>query len=176
MNLTMEKNCGVYRNRNGLQEACTVLRSLRERFENVAIDDRNSVFNTDLTTALELDFNIFLSNGLWFPTLKFFYMSHEISRRIFRWVKKFKYSNAKPNGFFDIQNPTGFWIQIGTLFCGKVSAACQLPPPLISKWIYSLGPEIFELLCFRPLAPSVFGFFSFLIQIRKGFFFCRLRT
>jgi succinate dehydrogenase/fumarate reductase flavoprotein subunit len=39
-----------------LQEACTVLRSLRERFENVAIDDRNSVFNTDLTTALELDF------------------------------------------------------------------------------------------------------------------------
>lgn len=56
MNLTMEKNCGVYRTREGLQEACTVLRSLRERFENVAIDDRNSVFNTDLTTALELDF------------------------------------------------------------------------------------------------------------------------
>ena len=116
-------------------------------------------------------------NKDWFPTLKFFYMSHEISRRIFRWVKKFKYSNAKPNGFFDIQNPTGFWIQIGTLFCGKVSAACQLPPPLISKWIYSLGPEIFELLCFRPLAPSVFGFFSFLIQMRKGFFFvdCELK-
>mgnify|MGYP001498671897 CR=1 FL=1 len=80
-------------------------------------------------------------------------------------MKKFKYSNAKPNGFFDIQNPTGFWIQIGTLFCGKVSAACQLPPPLISKWIYSLGPEIFELLCFRPLAPSVFGFFSFHVVV-----------
>ena len=30
----------------------------------------------------------------------FFYMSHEISRRIFRWVEKFKYSNAKPNCFF----------------------------------------------------------------------------
>ena len=105
-----------------------------------------------------------------------FYMSHEISRRIFRWVKKFKYSNAKPNGFFDIQNPTGFWIQIGTLFCGKVSAACQLPPPLISKWIYSLGPEIFELLCFRPLAPSVFGFFLFLSKFAKAKLFCRLRT
>jgi len=56
MNLTMEENCGVYRTREGIQTACTVLRSLRERFENVAIDDRNSVFNTDLITALELDF------------------------------------------------------------------------------------------------------------------------
>ena len=65
----------------------------------------------------------------------FFYMPHEISSRIFRWVKQFKYSNAKPNSFFDIQNPTGFWIQIGTLFCGKVSAACQLPPQLMFKRI-----------------------------------------
>ena len=117
------------------------------------------------------------TNKDWFPTLKVFYMSHEISRRIFRWVKNFKYSNAKPNGFFDIQNPTGFWIQIGTLFCGKVSAACQLPPPLISKWIYSLGPEIFELLCFRPLAPSVFGFFfSYPNSLRQSCFVdCKLQ-
>ena len=56
MNLTMEKNCGVYRTQEGLKEACTVLRGLRGRFENVAIEDRSSVFNTDLTAALELDF------------------------------------------------------------------------------------------------------------------------
>ncbi len=56
MNLTMEKNCGVYRAQEGLKEACTVLRKLRERFENIAIEDRSSVFNTDLTAALELDF------------------------------------------------------------------------------------------------------------------------
>ncbi|MDA2935174.1 FAD-binding protein [Acidobacteria bacterium AH-259-D05] len=56
MNLTMEKNCGVYRAQEGLKEACTVLRKLRERFENIAIEDRGSVFNTDLTAALELDF------------------------------------------------------------------------------------------------------------------------
>ena len=56
MNLTMEKHCGVYRTREGLQKACTVLRSLRERFKNITIDDQNSVFNTDLTNALELDF------------------------------------------------------------------------------------------------------------------------
>ena len=56
MKLTMEKNCGVYRSREGLQEACTTLRELRERFHDVVIEDRGRVFNTDLTAALELDF------------------------------------------------------------------------------------------------------------------------
>ncbi|MCZ6769591.1 MAG: FAD-binding protein [Acidobacteriota bacterium] len=56
MHLTMEKNCGVFRTGQGLQEACTTLRELRERFDDVVIEDRGRVFNTDLTAALELDF------------------------------------------------------------------------------------------------------------------------
>jgi len=56
MHLTMEKNCGVFRTGQGLQEACTTLRELRERFDEVVIDDRGRVFNTDLIAALELDF------------------------------------------------------------------------------------------------------------------------
>ena len=56
MNRTMEKNCGVYRTRDDLQEACDTLRTLRERFDRVRIDDRGSIFNTELTAALELDF------------------------------------------------------------------------------------------------------------------------
>ncbi|MCZ6486379.1 MAG: FAD-binding protein, partial [Acidobacteria bacterium] len=56
MHLTMEKNCGVFRTGQGLQEACTTLRELRERFDDVVIEDRGRVFNTDLIAALELDF------------------------------------------------------------------------------------------------------------------------
>lgn len=56
MNRAMEKGCGVYRTRQGLEETCEAVRQLRERFRQVAIDDRGSVFNTDLTAALELDF------------------------------------------------------------------------------------------------------------------------
>ena len=56
--------------------------------------------------ALELHFNIFLSNGFWFPTLKFFYSPHEFFRRIFRWVVESDISNAKSNGFLNIQNLT----------------------------------------------------------------------
>ena len=56
MHLTMEKNCGVFRTGQGLQEACSTLRELRERFDDVVIDDRGRIFNTDLIAVLELDF------------------------------------------------------------------------------------------------------------------------
>jgi fumarate reductase flavoprotein subunit len=56
MHRTMEKNCGVFRTGKGLQEACTTLRELRERFDDVVIEDRGHVFNTELIAALELDF------------------------------------------------------------------------------------------------------------------------
>ena len=56
MHLTMEKGCGVYRTGEGLQDSCTTLGKLRERFADVAIDDRGRIFNTDLRGALELEF------------------------------------------------------------------------------------------------------------------------
>ena len=56
MHLTMEKGCGVYRTGGSLQESCTTLKKLRERFADVAIDDRGRIFNTDLRGALELEF------------------------------------------------------------------------------------------------------------------------
>ena len=56
MHRTMEENCGVFRTGKGLQEACTTLRELRERFDDVVIEDRGHVFNTELIAALELDF------------------------------------------------------------------------------------------------------------------------
>ena len=49
----------------------------------------------------EVHYNMFLPNGFWFPTLKFFYSPHEFFRRIFRWVMQSDISNAKSNGFFE---------------------------------------------------------------------------
>ncbi len=52
----MEKGCGVYRNGETIQAARDTLLTLRERYGRICIDDRNRVFNTDLTAAIELDF------------------------------------------------------------------------------------------------------------------------
>ncbi|MFQ5458081.1 MAG: FAD-binding protein [Myxococcota bacterium] len=56
MQLAMEKGCGVYRRGELIRETRDKLSELRERFGKIRIDDRNSVFNTDLTAAMELDF------------------------------------------------------------------------------------------------------------------------
>ena len=56
MNLTMEEGCGVYRTKEGLEKTTQTLAELRERFQNVTIEDKSSVFNTELVSALELDF------------------------------------------------------------------------------------------------------------------------
>jgi succinate dehydrogenase/fumarate reductase flavoprotein subunit len=39
-----------------IETAMVKIRELRDRFRSIRIDDRNSVFNTDLTAAIELDF------------------------------------------------------------------------------------------------------------------------
>jgi succinate dehydrogenase/fumarate reductase flavoprotein subunit len=39
-----------------MEKACKTLRTLRERFTNIIIEDRGSTFNTEVMTALELDF------------------------------------------------------------------------------------------------------------------------
>ena len=56
MQLSMEKGCGVYRTGELIQETRDKLLALRERFGKIHIDDRNRVFNTDLVSAMELDF------------------------------------------------------------------------------------------------------------------------
>ena len=51
---TMEKNAGLYREANGLQEAVTKIAQLRQRYQNVMLHDKSNVFNTDLFQVLEL--------------------------------------------------------------------------------------------------------------------------
>jgi succinate dehydrogenase / fumarate reductase flavoprotein subunit len=53
---TMHENFGVFRREDQMLEQGSIVRSLRERYESVVVDDKGDVFNTDLTQALELGF------------------------------------------------------------------------------------------------------------------------
>jgi fumarate reductase flavoprotein subunit len=56
MQKAMEDGAGIYRDEQSMQQACNTLRTLRERFNNVIIEDRGRTFNTEVMNALELDF------------------------------------------------------------------------------------------------------------------------
>jgi succinate dehydrogenase / fumarate reductase flavoprotein subunit len=53
---TMHENFGVFRREDQMERQGEIVRSLRERYERVVVDDKGPVFNTDLTQALELGF------------------------------------------------------------------------------------------------------------------------
>ena len=53
---TMHENFGVFRREDQMQRQGEIVESLRERFENVLVEDKGNVFNSDLTQALELEF------------------------------------------------------------------------------------------------------------------------
>ena len=64
MNTTMEEGAGIYRNEAEMQKTCNTLRGLRERFADIRIEDRGNVFNTELTSALELDFMLDIAQAV----------------------------------------------------------------------------------------------------------------
>jgi succinate dehydrogenase / fumarate reductase flavoprotein subunit len=53
---TMHENFGVFRRDDQMREQGQIVGSLRERFEQVVVEDKGQVFNNDLTQALELGF------------------------------------------------------------------------------------------------------------------------
>jgi fumarate reductase flavoprotein subunit len=54
MNHTLEEGCGIYRDEKSLQETCKVIADIRARYTQVALEDKSSVYNTDLYQTLEL--------------------------------------------------------------------------------------------------------------------------
>jgi fumarate reductase flavoprotein subunit len=56
MQKAMEEGVGIYRDEEKMQKTCTTLRTLRDRFKDIIIEDKGSTFNTEITSALELDF------------------------------------------------------------------------------------------------------------------------
>jgi succinate dehydrogenase / fumarate reductase, flavoprotein subunit len=53
---TMHENFGVFRRENQMKEQERIVGYLRERYEQVIVEDKGDVFNNDLTQALELGF------------------------------------------------------------------------------------------------------------------------
>ena len=56
MNETMETSAGIYRSEKSLKETCDKIKELKDRFVNIDLEDKSLNFNTELTSALELEF------------------------------------------------------------------------------------------------------------------------
>ena len=55
MQNVMMEHCSVFRQEEGISKVLSVIKSLKDRYEGVAIDNRERRFNTDLLEALELE-------------------------------------------------------------------------------------------------------------------------
>ncbi|MDQ2943364.1 MAG: FAD-binding protein [Candidatus Dormibacteraeota bacterium] len=60
----MDAGAGVFRTKEGLEKLIDRLGGLRERFGNIKIEDSSRTFNTELTSALELDFMLEVSQTI----------------------------------------------------------------------------------------------------------------
>ena len=64
MQTAMERGAGIYRSGDSLAATADKLRDLQERFRNIGLDDRSHVFNTELTSALELSFMLDVAESM----------------------------------------------------------------------------------------------------------------
>ncbi len=64
MTKAMETGAGIYRSEDSLRDTCDTLAELRARFSNIRIEDTSLTFNTELVSALELDFMIDVAQAL----------------------------------------------------------------------------------------------------------------
>ncbi|MEP6978131.1 MAG: FAD-binding protein [Thermoleophilia bacterium] len=53
---TMHENFGVFRREEQMKRQGEIVAGLRERYENIVVEDKGQLFNSDLTQALELEF------------------------------------------------------------------------------------------------------------------------
>jgi succinate dehydrogenase / fumarate reductase, flavoprotein subunit len=59
---TMHENFGVFRREDDMKRQGEIVASLRERYQRVTVDDKGTLFNNDLTQALELGFLLELAD------------------------------------------------------------------------------------------------------------------
>ncbi len=60
----MERGVGIYRTEALMQETIDELKSLKERYKNIRIKDKSSVFNTDWLYAIELGFLLDIAEAM----------------------------------------------------------------------------------------------------------------
>ncbi len=61
---SMEHGCGIYRTGDEMQATCERLAELRERYRQVRVDDRSSVWNSDWLQAIELGFQLDVAQAM----------------------------------------------------------------------------------------------------------------
>jgi len=70
MNETMETSAGIYRSGKSLKETCDKIKELKDRFGNIDLEDKSLNFNTELTSALELEFMLDVAEAIAYSALK----------------------------------------------------------------------------------------------------------
>lgn len=61
---SMEDGCGIYRQEDLMQATVDKLATLRDRFKNVGLDDKSSVWNTEWLNAIELDYQLDVAQSM----------------------------------------------------------------------------------------------------------------
>ena len=69
MQKTMEEHVGIYRDENSLRQACGLIGDLKQRMKNALVEDKDRVYNTDLVSALELDFMLDVAETIAYAAL-----------------------------------------------------------------------------------------------------------
>lgn len=69
MNRAMEAGAGIYRDEPSLRDTCTRLAGMRERVARIRIEDHSATFNTQLTSALELEFMLDVAEAVAYSAL-----------------------------------------------------------------------------------------------------------
>jgi len=65
----MDEFVGIYRDENGLSQAVKKIGELKGRMRNATVEDRDHVFNTELVSALELDFMLDVAETIAYSAL-----------------------------------------------------------------------------------------------------------
>jgi fumarate reductase flavoprotein subunit len=66
---TMEDGCGIYRLAETMQQTCDKLDELKERFKNVNVEDKSSVWNTEWLLAIELEYQLDVAQTMAYSAL-----------------------------------------------------------------------------------------------------------
>ena len=69
MQKAMEENVGIYRDEDHLKQACRLIGDLKQRMRNAVVEDKDRVYNTDLVSALELDFMLDVAETIAYAAL-----------------------------------------------------------------------------------------------------------
>jgi len=59
---SMEENAKIFRSEESLNTQTNILKNLRDRYQNVTISDKGTVFNTELLEAIELEYLLDMSD------------------------------------------------------------------------------------------------------------------